>query len=63
MNYLELLQLASPETIVVVTALVVLALGLTKSPIVSLVAALGLAVATSPFSSCRRGRIYFTACS
>ena len=46
MNYLELLQLASPETIVVVTALVVLALGLTKSPIVSLVAALGLAVAT-----------------
>ncbi len=46
MSYLELLQLASPETIVVVTALVVLALGLTRSPLCSLAATLGLAVAT-----------------
>ena len=50
MSYLELLQLASPEAIVVVTALVVLALGLTKSEgtiaTASLVAALGLAIAT-----------------
>jgi NADH-quinone oxidoreductase subunit N len=45
-SYLELLQLAAPETIVVVTALIVLALGLTKSRLGSLVAALGLAVAT-----------------
>jgi NADH-quinone oxidoreductase subunit N len=51
MNYLELLRLATPEVIVVVTALVVLALGLTKGPRVtaalSLVAALGLAGATA----------------
>jgi len=50
MSYLELLKLASPEAIVVVTALIVLALGLTKSEqlkaAVSLVAALGLAGAT-----------------
>jgi NADH-quinone oxidoreductase subunit N len=50
MNYLELLKLASPEAILVVTALVVLALGLTKSERVmaalALVAALGLACAT-----------------
>ena len=49
MSYLELLKLASPEAIVLVTALIVLALGLTKSeqikPAVSLIAALGLAVA------------------
>ena len=42
MSYLELLKLASPEAIVLVTALIVLALGLTKSeqikPAVSLIA-------------------------
>jgi NADH-quinone oxidoreductase subunit N len=50
MNYFELLELAAPEAIVVVTALVVLALSLTRNPRVmaalSLVAALGLAGAT-----------------
>jgi NADH-quinone oxidoreductase subunit N len=48
MSYLELLKLAAPETIVVVTALVVLALGLMGlrvSTWCSFVAALGLAVA------------------
>ena len=49
MNYLELLRLAAPEAIVVVTALIVLALGLTKSErttaAAAVVAALGLAVA------------------
>src|SRR5438874_10959197 len=49
MSYLELLKLASPETVVAITALVVLALGLTRSQrmmaATSLVAALGLAVA------------------
>ena len=50
MNYLELLKLASPETVVVVTALVVLALGLTSSRATALcfvVATLGIAVAIS----------------
>jgi NADH-quinone oxidoreductase subunit N len=50
MSYLELLRLASPEAIVLVTALIVLALGLTKDErmkaAISLVAALGLAGAT-----------------
>src|SRR5436190_23562523 len=50
MSYLELLKLAAPEAIVLVTALIVLALGLTKSEqtkrAISLVAALGLAGAT-----------------
>ena len=50
MSYLELLKLASPEAIVLVTTLIVLALGLTKSEqlkaAISLVAALGLAGAT-----------------
>jgi NADH-quinone oxidoreductase subunit N len=48
MSYLELLKLALPETIVVVTALAVLAIGLTKSnskTICALVAAVGLAIA------------------
>src|ERR1700736_4865725 len=48
MSYLELLELVSPEAIVVVTALVVLAIGLTSeraSAICSAVAALGLAAA------------------
>jgi NADH-quinone oxidoreductase subunit N len=48
MSYFELLKLASPETIVVVTALAVLAVGLTKSnpkTICSLVTAAGLAIA------------------
>ena len=48
MNYLELLKLASPETIVVVTALGVLAIGLAStraSAFCSLVAGLGLVVA------------------
>ena len=50
MSYLELLKLALPEAIVLLTALVVLAIGLTKSRgmmgLASLVAALGLAGAT-----------------
>lgn len=54
MNYLEFLRLVAPETIVVVTALLVLALGLTKSgsveaaatPLTPVVAALGLVLAT-----------------
>ncbi len=48
MNYLELLRLASPEAIVAVTALVVLALGLTRSrwaSFSSFVAAIGLFLA------------------
>ena len=48
MNYLELLKLASPETVVVITALVVLTIGLTKSQawdVCSFVAALGLVLA------------------
>jgi NADH-quinone oxidoreductase subunit N len=48
MSYFELLKLASPETIVVVTALAVLAVGLTKSnskTTCSFVAASGLAIA------------------
>jgi NADH-quinone oxidoreductase subunit N len=48
MSYLELLQLAAPEAIVVVTALFVLAIGLTSlrvSAWCSLVAALGLVIA------------------
>ena len=48
MSYLELLKLASPEAIVIVTALVVLAVGLTKSnptAICSFLAAAGLAIA------------------
>jgi NADH-quinone oxidoreductase subunit N len=48
MSYLELLKLASPEAIVVLTALVVLAIGLTKSNsnvIVTFLAAIGLAFA------------------
>ncbi len=48
MNYLELLQLAAPEAILVVTALLVLALGLTKwnrSALGSAMAALGLVLA------------------
>ena len=48
MNYLDLLKLAAPETIVVVTALIVLAIGLTKCQswsICSCVAALGLVLA------------------
>jgi len=48
MSYLELLKLASPEAVVVVTALVVLAVGLTKSnsaTICSFLAATGLAIA------------------
>ena len=50
MNYFELLRLAAPETVVVVTALVVLALGLmkTRTPeICSAVAAAGLLFASS----------------
>src|SRR4029453_2445475 len=48
MSYLELLKLASPEGIVVVTALVVLAIGLTterSSAFCSTIATLGLAIA------------------
>ncbi len=48
MSYLELLKLASPEAIVVVTALAVLALGLANSRLTefcSFVAALGIAIA------------------
>src|SRR2546423_7379680 len=48
MNYLDLVRLASPEIVVVVTALAVLAIGLTSaraSGICSFVAALGLALA------------------
>jgi NADH-quinone oxidoreductase subunit N len=50
MNYLELLRLAAPETVIVVTALVVLALGLAKertSGICSAVAAAGLLFASA----------------
>lgn len=50
MNYFELLRLAAPETVVVVTALVVLALGLmkTRTPgICAAVAAAGLLFASS----------------
>ena len=50
MNYLQLLQLAAPEAIVVLTALVVLTLGLTSTRAADLavsVAALGLALATA----------------
>jgi NADH-quinone oxidoreductase subunit N len=50
MNYFELLRLAAPETVVVVTALVVLGLGLmkTRAPgICSAVAAAGLLFATA----------------
>ena len=45
MSYLELLKLAAPETIVVVTALIVLAIGLTTARaarIGSIVAAIGI---------------------
>ena len=45
MSYLELLKLAAPEAVVVVTALIVLAIGLTTeraSAFCSVVAALGL---------------------
>jgi NADH-quinone oxidoreductase subunit N len=48
MSYLELLKLASPEAIVVISALVVLAIGLTKSNsnvMVTFLAAIGLALA------------------
>jgi NADH-quinone oxidoreductase subunit N len=48
MNYLELLKLASPEAIVVATALIVLAVGLTSEraeALCSFIAALGLVVA------------------
>src|SRR6266581_3232179 len=48
MSYLELLKLASPEAVVAVTALAVLAVGLTierTSAICSIVAALGLVIA------------------
>ncbi|MGZ5024790.1 MAG: NADH-quinone oxidoreductase subunit N, partial [Chthoniobacterales bacterium] len=48
MSYLELLRLASPEAIVVATALIVLAIGLTRasaSGISSLIAVVGLAAA------------------
>jgi NADH-quinone oxidoreductase subunit N len=48
MSYLELLKLASPETIVLITALAVLAIGLTSeraSAFCSAVAALGLVIA------------------
>jgi NADH:ubiquinone oxidoreductase subunit 2 (subunit N) len=48
MSYLELLKLASPEAIVVVTALVVLAIGLTTeraSAFCSAIATFGLAIA------------------
>jgi NADH-quinone oxidoreductase subunit N len=48
MSYLELLKLASPEAIVVITALVVLAIGLTKSNsnvMVTFLAAIGLGLA------------------
>ena len=48
MSYLELLKLAAPEAVVVVTALIVLAIGLTTeraSAFCSVVAALGLVVA------------------
>jgi NADH-quinone oxidoreductase subunit N len=48
MSYLELLKLASPETVVVVTALAVLAIGLTKlnsKTICSFMTAAGLAIA------------------
>ncbi len=47
MSYLELLKLAAPEAVVVVTALIVLAIGLTTeraSAFCSVVAALGLVV-------------------
>ena len=49
MSYFELLKLASPEAIVVVTALAVLAGGLTKlnPAICSLLAAVGLAIAAA----------------
>ena len=49
-NYLELLRLAAPETVLVVTALVVLALGLWSArvaPLCSAVAAAGLLFASS----------------
>ncbi|MGZ5003602.1 MAG: hypothetical protein ACXWBM_10455, partial [Chthoniobacterales bacterium] len=48
MSYFELLRLASPEAIVVATALIVLAIGLTRasaSGISSLIAVVGLAAA------------------
>ena len=48
MNYLELLKLASPEAIVAITALVVLAIGLASaraSTVGSIIATLGLAIA------------------
>ena len=50
MSYLELLKLASPEAIVVLTVLAVLAVGLTKpnpTTICSLLAAAGLAIAAA----------------
>lgn len=49
MSYLDLLKLASPEAIVVLTALVVLSIGLLTeraSAVCALVGALGLAIAT-----------------
>src|SRR5580700_11254088 len=50
MSYLELLKLASPEAVVVVTALIVLALGLTSertAGLCSVVAAAGLLFAVA----------------
>src|SRR6267142_7136865 len=50
MSYLDLLKLASPEAVIVVTALVVLALGLAKqrtTGVCSAVAAAGIAFAVA----------------
>jgi NADH-quinone oxidoreductase subunit N len=62
MSYLDLLHLAAPETIVVVTALTVLAIGLTKSRISGLcsgVAAAGLLLAIAGVLELPRDAVLF----
>jgi NADH-quinone oxidoreductase subunit N len=62
MSYLELLKLAAPETIVVVTALVVLAIGLTTeraSTFCSVAATFGLAIAIGAVFTLPQNAILF----
>jgi len=62
MNYLELLKLASPEAVVVVTALVVLSIGLLakrSAPVCSFIALLGLVAAVCAILMVPRNAILF----
>ena len=55
MSYLELLRLAAPEAIVILTALAVLAIGLTKSRVAGFCS--GLAAAGLLFAAAARARV------